>query len=347
MPRIVTREEIAAKIQRVHGTKLRLVGDYTKMHAKTQFKCAMCKDTWEQTPSNIIKNKSGCPHCWSSRRAISANRKGHEQYVAEVARVAPSVEVVGIYTTAHTPILHKCKDCNYISLRRPNDVLSGYACNPCSYVIRATTKLEKHRLLLKRFLKTDLGGKIVLEDYQPHACTLKCVSCKYSWCTHTWNFCANRPWCPNCDNTTYKEYTFPSGRKEYILGYEGYALDYLLSKGVEENSILCGQSGRQKIPTFVYTRRGGTTHKYYPDILVKGTHVVEIKSLYTFIKDAAVYACNKAKCKEVRKTHKFTLMVFDRKGTRIKLPKDWYLHSYKEMRAYLNSLDLIPHSVLK
>src|SRR5271170_2792618 len=75
-----------------------------------------------------------------------------------------------------------------------------------------------------------------------------------------------------------KPYTFPSGRKVMIMGYENIHLDFLLKEGTKEEDIVCGDDEINPIPY----QFEGKTHYYYPDIYIKSKNLfIEIKSVYT------------------------------------------------------------------
>jgi hypothetical protein len=89
-----------------------------------------------------------------------------------------------------------------------------------------------------------------------------------------------------CKNAfTRKEYSFPSGRVEYILGYEDLCLNSLLLSNDENNIIV----DPRHIPTFMYKKLkdDGTVYnaKYFPDVLVisdDGSYLIEVKSEWTY-----------------------------------------------------------------
>ena len=73
-----------------------------------------------------------------------------------------------------------------------------------------------------------------------------------------------------------KEYKFPSGRIEYVQGYEPQALDILLKK-YDENDIVCSNS-----PTIYYSFNGNK-HLHVTDIFIKSENkIIEAKSKWTF-----------------------------------------------------------------
>ena len=99
-----------------------------------------------------------------------------------------------------------------------------------------------------------------------------------------------------------KKYMFKNGRVIEVMGYENFAIDYILSrndsilnKKVKEEDILVGN----KIQSFEYYDDKNKKHKYYPDIYIKDTKLLfEVKSIYIFNKNPRL---NYLKFKQVQK----------------------------------------------
>jgi hypothetical protein len=112
-----------------------------------------------------------------------------------------------------------------------------------------------------------------------------------------------------------KEFVFPSGRAEYVLGYEHFALRDLLDEGVEENDIIVDPG---EMPCIEYTFEG-KTHRYYPDIYIKSTNTfIEIKSEYTL---AVEYEKNMEKMKATTFFGDIELRVYNKKGIQLSFTK--------------------------
>lgn len=79
-----------------------------------------------------------------------------------------------------------------------------------------------------------------------------------------------------------KLYTFPSGNTAMVQGYEPYALNRLLSQGIDESDII---TDRINVPKFCYWFED-VNRVYYPDIYIRSTNtIIEVKSLYTYTKE--------------------------------------------------------------
>lgn len=87
-------------------------------------------------------------------------------------------------------------------------------------------------------------------------------------------------------NTSYKRkiFVFPSGRVEKIQGYEGFALNELLSKGYKEEDIVVSNKEIEKYTGIIwYTDSEEKKRKYYPDMyIVTENKIIEVKSKYTY-----------------------------------------------------------------
>lgn len=58
-------------------------------------------------------------------------KKTHEQYVIEVSKINPNIEVIGLYIDAKTKVEHKCKIDGNVWAALPNLILRGHGCREC------------------------------------------------------------------------------------------------------------------------------------------------------------------------------------------------------------------------
>lgn len=82
-------------------------------------------------------------------------RKSHEEYVQELAKVNPSIEVLGTYINNYTKILHKCKTHDYEWYVTPNRILCGVNCPVCS------GKVITHEEYIKRVAEVNPNIEVV------------------------------------------------------------------------------------------------------------------------------------------------------------------------------------------
>ena len=75
-----------------------------------------------------------------------------------------------------------------------------------------------------------------------------------------------------------KLYTFPSGKKINVQGYEPFALDELIQTLSEDDII----SGCSNVPNIAYADEEGKQHKHFPDIYIPSQNkCIEVKSTWT------------------------------------------------------------------
>ena len=108
-----------------------------------------------------------------------------------------------------------------------------------------------------------------------------------------------------------KLYILPSGKEEYIQGYEHFALDKLIKEEfIEETDII---TGCKNVPTIWYNDELGKKHRHYVDIFIKSMNkFIEVKSTWTYKKNMEKVELTKNTIKE--KGFLYECWVFDSKG---------------------------------
>ena len=118
-----------------------------------------------------------------------------------------------------------------------------------------------------------------------------------------------------CSKSAYafKDYEFPSGRKERIQGTENHAIDYLLSIGIHEDDILIK---RTEVPEAWWVDAEGKEHRYYVDISVKSQNLcIESKSTWTAEKKKDTIFLKQNAVKDAG--YRCEIWVFDSKGNKV------------------------------
>lgn len=84
-------------------------------------------------------------------------------------------------------------------------------------------------------------------------------------------------------NYNLKEYTFPSGKKVSIQGYENRAIDLLLKSYNEKDIVIRDKKIEEFIGEIWYIGEDKKSHRYYPDIfIISENKIIEVKSDWTF-----------------------------------------------------------------
>ncbi len=100
------------------------IEEYVDIHTPISHKCLVCNYIWKGSPNNIKNKGSGCPKC--SGQMVPTTKEYKEQIKNT------SVKCIDEYLYAYTPILHKCKKCNYEWKIAPLAVKSGRGCPICA-----------------------------------------------------------------------------------------------------------------------------------------------------------------------------------------------------------------------
>lgn len=108
---------------------IEVLEEYINATTPILHKCKIDGHKWLAAPRNILSG-CGCPKC-KFRKLSNLFSKTHEEYVKEVAKCNPDIEVIGEYVNARTPILHRCKLDGYVWYAIPYNILLGQGCPQC------------------------------------------------------------------------------------------------------------------------------------------------------------------------------------------------------------------------
>ena len=124
-----THEQFIKEIASINPS-IEVLGTYKNESKRIACRCRKCGFQWEGLPSVLLRGAS-CPNC-SKNKIHSRFAKTQEQFVQELSKVNPDIEVMGQYYNANTPIYFRCKRCNYIWKTQPNALLNnGSGCPNC------------------------------------------------------------------------------------------------------------------------------------------------------------------------------------------------------------------------
>lgn len=95
---------------------------------------------------------------------MGRRKKTHDEYVKEVFKVNPNIDVVGMYIDSKTKVEHKCKIDGYVWFALPGSILSGHGCSECMKRIFHDKFAKTHDSYVKEVasINPDIN---VLEEY--------------------------------------------------------------------------------------------------------------------------------------------------------------------------------------
>jgi hypothetical protein len=106
---------------------IHVVSKYSTMRKHIEVKCLVsdCGHEWSPTPHSLLKGL-GCPRC-----AIIGRRKPHDNFVKELHKLNPYVDILGEYLGNKYEIGVRCKICNHTWSPRAGSLLGG-GCPICN-----------------------------------------------------------------------------------------------------------------------------------------------------------------------------------------------------------------------
>lgn len=130
-----THDEYIKEVS-IINPNIEVLGEYTDAKTKILHKCKIDGCEWYVTPNNVLRGH-GCPEC--GKKSISQKlQKTHNEYIEDIAKINPNIEVLGKYVNNHTNILHRCKIDNHEWMAKPANILTGYGCPKCGGTIKKT-----------------------------------------------------------------------------------------------------------------------------------------------------------------------------------------------------------------
>lgn len=206
-----THEQFILELKRVNST-VEVLGKYTSAKAKVNCWCTACEKEWMTAPDRLLRGM-GCPTC-GRKKAASSRRKTHEQFVADLKRVHPTIEAVGKYEGKAIEIPFRCEVCGHAWVTSPDNLLHRKGCPKCSRrnasVKIAETKREQAESRRKTYeqfvieLAKINPDVVVVEAMDPGAKVNAAakIRCLCKTCEHVWTVKAGTllrgSICPRC-----------------------------------------------------------------------------------------------------------------------------------------------------
>lgn len=330
---------------------------YAKLHGFTVIETGRGKSTKDtvikckcgaietHTAQTLLKFKAGCITCRKAhmhkqqslaKLGVSpANKKTQDEYVKELKRIHPKMELLGTYTRNRINTLHRCNACGFEKEYRPGNLLR-YGCIQCSGRNTKTAEGYNRELAEKNITFT-------VESYSGSRTPTKHT------CTRCNEFSANvsptnalRPGklrCVQCDENTV--YNVKVGKRVFaVRGYERFAITHIASHFGIQNVISDLEGTVPKI-----SLRGGRTHR--PDFFIKNKNLlIEVKSINTaglggnfFGRSAKeLFSQLKQKKRSAEKAgYAYLVLLISGDGQQIKLPKCWWEMTRNQVADFVKS----------
>lgn len=192
-----TSDEFFAKITETLPT-VEVSGEFTTLKGtRLHCRCLRCGREWESNAGNLLTGH-GCDDC-AHRYVTSLHRKTHAQFLAEMAKVNPSVEILGEYTSAKEELRCRCITCGHIWEAQPTNLLAGCGCPACRLRRLGDATRKSHEQFVADMHRVHPGITVV-STYTRGAdpITLQCDECGEQWTILASSAVAQACGCPTC-----------------------------------------------------------------------------------------------------------------------------------------------------
>lgn len=311
---------------------------------KTSTHKCVCGYKWKAQPLSIYtrRGNKGCPLCSKLEGKEKQRLVKAKEYKLHISKL--DLKLIDPYKTALSKSKHQCLRCNHKFMVKPNDVKNlgltskSNRCPNC-----------KKRKLVDLYTKPDSfyikaiqrHKKVQVLEVLKVQVKCKCVKCNLIFNANKSDLLKGSG-CPDCgfrlqQINTYKHKQYKLGKRLIrVQGYESFALDYLLNLGIKPSQIVTDMD--IKCPII----KMQDNSKYYPDIYIKSLNkIVEVKSEYTLgvNKPILFYRVQFKGNQTKRAGFKFELLVFDYKGNKMKMPKNWLNLNFREFKKQFRELN--------
>lgn len=154
-------EEFRQKISSINND-IELLTSYIDTKHKVKCLCKIDGNVWYALPENLLKGH-GCPKC-SINNTVVRLRKSHNDFVDDVHKISPNIDILSKYIDNKTLIKCKCNICNNTWETMAANLISGKGCPKCGLKkrISAITKTKQQFVIELSHVSPDIE---VIGDY--------------------------------------------------------------------------------------------------------------------------------------------------------------------------------------
>jgi len=199
----ILKEEAIDRLKK-HNPNITLIGEYTGLADKTNFKCNRCGNVRFTSLTSLLESrrKLGCLKCEKRKECKEDFRtKSHEQYELEVYDVwGDLISLIGKYNGGKNKIEAKCNKCNLIWNPEAKALLTKHGCPKCGHERNRNSTVKKHDVFVKEVAVKHNNRIIVIGTYVSNSYKIlfKCNKCQHEWLSSAGGILKGRG-CPICN----------------------------------------------------------------------------------------------------------------------------------------------------
>ena len=172
-----THNEYVNEVKTVNPD-IEVIGTYINNNTKILHRCKIHNVEWYTIPSRILQGQ-GCLQC-KLEKIRNSKLKDHNQYVSDLSKIHPTIQIMDVYEGNNIKILHKCNVCGSAWMVRPGNLLNGQGCPVCSGSSIGPSPEYKNSIWASEY--RDYFSKYLTEKqmkmYTPHSKKSITITCK-------------------------------------------------------------------------------------------------------------------------------------------------------------------------
>lgn len=153
-----THEEFVAEMA-VENPNVMLLEKYTNSRVKLSCKCMTHQQKFEMTSRELLKGR-GCEMCQRENRS-KGQQKTHGEFVSDLKKINPSVEILGEYVGSANKIACRCRIDGSLWEATPNNLLRGSGCPECGLKRRTEKRAKTHEEFVEDIKAINANIKIL------------------------------------------------------------------------------------------------------------------------------------------------------------------------------------------
>lgn len=178
----LSQEDFLAKVYKVHGNNVIVLGEYIDSKTRVRYKCSKCGHEWEAIPASIYRH--GCPKC--ARLVANAKESLTNQEFLHRVEVAwgHKVSVLDSYTGSKNHVTCRCNICGNVWKVKPNNLTYlRRGCPKCGTANMARKQALTDEQFREKVRQSNCGEVEILGKYvsAKRHIKVRCLKCGHVW----------------------------------------------------------------------------------------------------------------------------------------------------------------------
>ena len=244
--------------------KCKTLAKLVLQHFMPEYNCSTLN--WENLYENALE------HC--SPEAVAAN------FLEQMAKLHPDIEILGTYTRFHEPIEVRCKTCGHIWKPRPRYLISEKSgCPKCAIAKRAEEQTKSTEDFAKELKALNPNLQLISEyTHSRSNVKIRCNNCGCTWTARADYVLADYK-CPSCETAAKRKSVLKPSAQGHIKKQEN--LSTKLAK-LDKNIEIIGKVTSDTEPVTCRCKKCKTVFERTPKDLLRHPHCPKCNKHYRY-----------------------------------------------------------------